>query len=105
MELVMVCYWFTCAAGAAGFRSRWNLDRCCCFARVRLAVATSRGGAGGCGSLLRRPFGAALLLGCWPCCVARGRWIAAEGGGSLIQCEDGAINVGCWLPAKSAVRG
>ena len=63
------------------------------------------GGAGGCGSLLRRLFGAILLLGCWLCRVARGRWIASEDGGSLIRCEDEAVNVSFWLPVESAVRG
>ena len=42
VELVMVYCWFACVAGTAGFGSRWSWDRCCCIARVRLAVATSR---------------------------------------------------------------
>ena len=63
------------------------------------------GGAGGCGSLLRHPFGVVLLLGCWICCVARGWWIVADCGGSLIRCEGKAVNIDCWLLAESAVRG
>ena len=103
----MVCCWFACVVGGGG-----SLQH---HVGAEIAAAASHafdwlqlhraGGVGGCGSLLRRPFGVVLLLRCWICCVARGWWIAADGGGSLIRCEGKAINNGCWLSAESAVRG
>ena len=101
----MVCCWFACVAGAASL-GRVGVEiaavALCAFDWLQLHCA---GATGGCGSLLRRPFGTVLLVGCWICCVARGWWIVADGGGFLIRCEGEAVNIGCWLSAESAVRG